>query len=63
MRLHNSISGSFKAVNVKFSNDTNEQVELYWVDFGGGEILYSPLAPVANQERELLAVARADSCR
>jgi hypothetical protein len=40
--------GSSKAVNVKFSNDTNEQVELYWVNFGGAEILCSSLAPHAS---------------
>jgi hypothetical protein len=33
------------AANVKFINDTNETVKLYWVDFDGGEILYSSLLP------------------
>ena len=37
--------GSYKAVNVKFLNDTNQIVELYWVDFDGREVHYSSLSP------------------
>jgi len=39
---------SFKAVNVTFVNKTAQPVKLYWIDFDGGEVYNSSIAPSSS---------------
>jgi predicted acylesterase/phospholipase RssA len=36
---------SYKGICVDFFNQASERVDLYWVDFGGGEVLYASIDP------------------